>query len=1510
MQNQRRTTRQIFFLIIGLFYCYLPNSSAQEICNNGIDDDGNGLTDYQDETCTCDDLINTTLYIDFENYTCCPLQLSHDLCVNDGWMAVGNNTPDYYNMCGVPFSYSSGTLPQIPIPLPSGEGAMGFISSWNYIENIGGCLDYTLAAGETYDLDFSLGFHTENSWYSDSPWEVGIYGHPDCDVVGTGTGECLGDQGWTLIETISVTGTDSSWTDVSLTITPSIDLNAFSVTTSCGQNLGSNFNYHFLDNIIITGDFLESTYDLEDITMSGNCMDGITLNIDEDDGIIFQWYLDGVGIPGADSDTYILSNPLTEGEYSVYVDNVTSCGVTNVFDVSIDFESLVIEGNITNNPCFGNSLGLIDINSSDFNSPLDILWDTGDTVDPLSNLSDGDYTVTITDANGCYGTQTFTITSPPLLDALVLNIVHPTQDNPLGSASVQASGGTPTYTYNWSNGDTGDSNSTLPPGNYFITVTDANNCEVVVEVIINPVLIANTTITHETCFNACDGSLELEIEGGIPDYTINWNIGNGLEEYDLCADAYSITITDDVGTELILDIEIFGNPEIDIDATLGGDLCEGDEAGFIDLFVEGGAPDYQYNWSNGDTLQNLIDIPPGNYQVTVTDAEGCTAIEEYTIDAIQPFTYESNTLDAGCGGTPTGAVNLSFFVGADPFDFIWSNGAITQSITDVTSGIYTVTITDSGNCSQVADFTVNEDSDILVTETITNVSCPTNADGAISLNISGGMMPFMINWTTLGETEAIVENLPPDDYPVEILDANGCLWNGIFTVQADEAISIDEIVTDVICLDGNTGSIDITVNGGNAPFDFLWSNGEITEDLSNISSGNYNVVITDQSNCSSDFSFFVQNGYELSLNSQIKNAGCAQTPTGAIDISMIDGTSPYTYLWSNGQMTEDLEDIVSGNYSVTITDDNGCELFQDFIVPQDSDLEISFLVTDTRCPDSNDGNIDITIEIGTGPFIYNWSNGEMTEDVFDLEENMYSVTITDINNCELIESFNVESPSAPVYVIESTHPDCDMLNGSVTITSSSINQLDFSWSNGLMASMITNLGPDTYFVTITDGNDCEYFDQVTLIENDCNFTIDVSDAEIPCDESVTNILINIAGGTGPFEFELFNFQTVSTTNGTFNNAPFIIEDLDEGNYSLEIISADGLIANTNFIISQISNPEVSLTSLNDFNGFDIDCFNNSTGSILATITDGTPPYQILWNNNNSEQQIDNLSSGTYSLTVTDNNNCFTSSEITLTEPQLLVLDYTFNDPSCIDPLSGQIIASVEGGVPQYTFSTNGSAGTIESNFSNLPADTYDLGVTDMNGCMTSSIVDLIPPDEISVDLGEDQTIYLGESVTIEAILNLQSGDLESIVWIGIPNSLCINCTIVEFNPIETQTYEVLITDTNGCTATASVTIRVEIKINDFYVANIFSPNNDGINEWFFPQTVFDENQIIDYMYVFDRWGNRVFANEDFLINQPEMGWNGKLKNEKAVPGVYAYIISARLPNDQIRILSGNVTLVE
>ncbi len=888
-----------------------------------------------------------------------------------------------------------------------------------------------------------------------------------------------------------------------------------------------------------------------------------------------------------------------------------------------------------------------------------------------------------------------------------------------GAINIAIIGDYPPYTFLWSNAATTEDISGLSAGPYTVWVTDASGCVDSMSFLLNNTTSVNitTSVTDASCPSASDGAIDVTPSGGTPGYTYSWSSGPTTQDISsIGVGTYTITVTDAVGCIYAEDILVSSNPAISIFlAGLVNEEC-GDDDGSIDIEASGGSGSYGYSWSSGPTTQDISGLTSGTYDVTVIDAEGCAAVASYVVandvsscsdycflDAVAVLTSE----DCGNG---EGAIDLTISDAGFPYTVLWNTGATTEDLSSLSAGDYTVTINDVDGCEHIETFTVtNETSTLdLSSFTINDENCG-SSDGTIDITIAGGTLPYSYAWSTSASTED-VSGLAAGSYSVTVTDGNGCSFTPLFVVNNNTgSLSYSYLVTNELCGSGN-GSVNLTLSGEVTPVDFLWTSGSTSEDIAGLSAGTYSCTITDGSGCTLetiDFVVINSAGTLAFLSIVPGNENCDDN-LGYVDLTMIDGTTPYSYVWSTSATTEDISSLDEGTYSCTVTDAGGCSVSTGPVVIYNASgtLDVSTdLVMDEVCNGDN-GAIFITTTGGTSPIIYSWSDGSTSEDNIDLTAGNYTLTATDAVGCITMISETVINTSGTlsIVLVEITDESCGSGNGAVDITiSGGTAPITYLWSTTATTQDVSGLSEGTYDVVVTDAGGCEQNASAAVFNNAGTLSSSfIATAEI-CSAADGSIDLSISGGAGGYTYLWSSGPTTQDISG-----------LSAGTYSCEITDAVSCSINTGAIVLANNPGTLGVSEVVT----DETC-GDGAGAVDLTVSGGTAGYTYLWSTAATTEDISSLIAGTYDYTVTDASGCEINGSVdVINSSGTLSLDaVVVTDENCDDDL-GAIDITVSGGTGPYTFLWN--TADITEDLTALDEGTYSVDITDAGGCTISS----------------------------------------------------------------------------------------------------------------------------------------------------------------------------------------------
>ncbi|NNE29716.1 MAG: T9SS type B sorting domain-containing protein, partial [Saprospiraceae bacterium] len=1159
---------------------------------------------------------------------------------------------------------------------------------------------------------------------------------------------------------------------------------------------------------------------------------------------------------------------ISDGLYTVTVTDANDCQILSTVVIT-EPTPIIIDATVTNETSAGAADGSISASASGGTPGYVFTWaHTGSNNPNQTNLAAGDYFLTVMDNNGCMEEAMFTISGLDPLEVVNVVITDAGCDAAGdGIIDISVVGGQVPYTYAWSfNGETSQDLLNVPSGAYSVTVSDLNGNQTIG----GPFIVGSTadityneTHTNTSCVDVFDGTINLAITGGSGPYNVNWNNGlSGTNLNMLAPGVYTPTIIDSEGCmEIGVGITILGPSEISIEVSnVIDNECHNETEGSITLSVTGGTPDYFIGWGNSGTGLTINNLAAGTYTPTVTDDNGCVMIgPDIVVNEPAPIIAPPTVTDVSCFGANDGSIDINPTGGNGGFTYLWSTMAITQDLNDVGPGTYLVTITDFIGCQTILDPIVVDGPDDIFLDADVDAASPSNDDGLIIVDVTGGVPPYTYNWVgeggPFGSTNVLL-GLASGEYYLTVVDATGCSAEDSYVVSG--SLGINGIVTDVSCFGADDGSVELLISGGVEPIGYQWSNNSFGPSLLDVGPGEYSVTVEDSNGILTAASFTIEEPSQIQISSISVTPETGLGCNGSIDIQVEGGTPPYSYVWSNGDTDQSPEDLCKGDYEVDIIDARGCVITSELITIDAADINVTnFEVITTPCFEGENGEVCLEYFGGCGPYSVILDTGNPVVDLdgsicFDgISGGDHLVTIVD-NEGE-IETYSFSlSETEPIVATSqisnsSDAMDCD---GSINLTAGGgTAPYTYQWSHGPNTEDVTGLCPDLspYSVTITDANDCDF------VLGDMNVVLGISvvaDIIDACELMDCDGMIDITpvGGTGSYSFAWSNMEITEDIFG-----------LCGGTYTVTITDGQGLEFQQSFTVdAPTAELQVNGTTTNPSGG--------DNGSIEITTSGGYGGYTYLWSNGQTTDDIDNLAQGSYTVTATDQNGCFAVESFTLFGAPATV-SFIPEIPNCTGFSDGCLEANPVGGTEPYDYvwSNGGTAQKICA----LSAGTYSVTVTDANGLIVINEFALLDPPPITVvieNLGDNSLLanVAGGTTPYNYNWNTSGGDTSSQV-----------------DNLAPGTYAVLVTDANDCTGTANFDLFPEGDCDD--TRNIITPNNDGDNDEFIIVCAY---QFFDSeLEIYNRWGQLVHETTGY-----DNTWNGIDLDGNPLPeGGYFYV---------------------
>ncbi|MGB0916552.1 MAG: gliding motility-associated C-terminal domain-containing protein, partial [Flavobacteriales bacterium] len=1159
-------------------------------------------------------------------------------------------------------------------------------------------------------------------------------------------------------------------------------------------------------------------------SLCGQCTGEIDLTpISGQEPFTYDW---SPAIPNTDT----LAIDLCAGVYNITVTDINGCEevVTSLVN-DIPSATLNMTGidPLCNDSCNGEAI----VTPTGGTGPFSYLWDDpmAQTDSIADGLCAGLYTITMTDVNGCIAVNQISLAEPTPIGLSLLIVDNGTcAGNCDGAITVIPSGGTIPFTYLWDDplAQTTATASDLCAGTYTVQVTDANGCtDIVSGTVNNPAgLTATAAGTDASCNGVCDGEAAATVVGGTPPFTYLWDDPAGQTTDTataLCAGSYTVTVTDINGCDFVAPVTIDEpDPIVITFSNIVGLQCDGECIGEATADVTGGTAPYTFAWDDALTQNTATadSLCASTYNVTVTDANGCTETASVTITG--PNGLSSSIVsqtNASCNGDCDGAAVVEATGGTPLYTYQWNDISNTanDSISGLCAGVYSVTVTDDNGCISVSTVVIDQPDPLNATTTADDVSCFGECDGEATAFTLGGTFPYFYQWNDpANQTTLTAVGLCPGNYEVEITDANGCVATAPVTIFEPTEITIDTTVVNATCGQCN-GEITIAPDGGVPGYTYLWGNGETTTTISGLCPGVYTVDVTDAIGCTVNFDIAVSNdGGPTSATVAVTDASCFGVCDGEATVTPIGGTPPYTYLWvPGGQTTAAVTGLCAGTYNVQIVDSAGCIYTELVTINEPAEIVGNANTTQATCGQCN-AEIVLTPTGGDGgPYTYSWAPAVSVNDTATgLCAGIYTVTITDGSGCETIETIPISNVDAPTLTTSSTDASCDGdCDGSATVSiSGGTPPFTILWDDpsAQTDSTATGLCAGTYNVTVTDDNGCQAVAQVTIDDPDPISLSQqlVEDATCPgaCDGSAT---VLATGGTLPYTYDWVPTGAVgSTQNG-----------LCAGTYTVTVTDANGC---TEQVTVEVNEPDPIVINTNTL---DATCYGLCDGEAYAEATGGSGGFTYQWNDlaATANDTVTGLCAGTYQVVATDIAGCMDSITVTVNEPDSISIAITVEDASCAGDCDGTAIAIATGGNAPYTYQWNEPGNTLNDTVVGLCVGIYNVVVTDSLGCTQNASAVINEPLPLALTDSATNITCGGSCDGIAGVLVTGGTPVYTYQW-DDPN----NSTTPFIFGLCAGTYQVVVTDANGCTDSVSVTI-IEPPVLEVTVA-VQNPSCGGV----------------------------------------------------------------------------------
>ena len=640
---------------------------------------------------------------------------------------------------------------------------------------------------------------------------------------------------------------------------------------------------------------------------------------------------------------------------------------------------------------------------------------------------------------------------------------------------------------------------------------------------------------------------------------------------------YTVTPTSAICVGAPFTVTITVNPAINPNIIISNNSCFGINNASISTNITGGISPYIINWDgpNGFTSSatTISNIEPGTYTITIDDVGNCPYTNSYTItqpDAIVITTISQN--NSSCFQSNDANIDISVSGGTGSYAYTWTKDgiahAITEDISNLSPGNYTISVTDENNCGPtVATFTVTEPPLLVVSlQNQTNVKCFGDATGEITVAVSGGTVinDYTFLWTGPNGFTSNNQNLNSlfaGTYSLTVTDDNNCQKTLEVTITQSTPIIITYTTTPITCYGANNASLTATVSGGITPYQFTWSNLATSLNQNNLSAGNYTLTVTDNLGCIKTITINIPEAPVFMVNPIVKNISCYGANDGSINLNLVGGIAPVALSWSDGSTAGLIRNnLTPGTYTATISDGTPCYIVRTFTIIQPQPLVLSAnLSNPTDCDTANSGAINLIVSGGNPPFTYIWSNGNTIEDLTNLVAGNYAVTVTDSKGCVVSGQYSLVRP-APIVIVVTTQTDFNCATHEVTQNfvaqaSGGIPPFQYNWSSGNTSgsnNQIMNTDTNgTVVLTVEDSLGCTAL-----------YTVNVTNPEIGYSSFESSSLGYVSYGIYSI---LDPIQFTSILTGDYES---VYWDFGDGTFSSELNPIHTYLIPKDYVVTQ------------------------------------------------------------------------------------------------------------------------------------------------------------------------------------------------------------------------------------------------------------------------------------------------------------------------------------------------------
>ena len=890
--------------------------------------------------------------------------------------------------------------------------------------------------------------------------------------------------------------------------------------------------------------------------------------------------------------------------------------------------------------------------------------------------------------------------------------------------------------------------------------------------------------------------------------------------------------------------------------------------------------------------------------VEAINSLGCVDTDTIEITIDEPVAAPLVNCDNDVAGTiilswPQVGAYTNYLINVNNTGFVPANGGLSHSVTGLANGdliTAIVMVEGTGNECAILETTIECYNCTMTTSliSVSDPSCFGLCDGQAELFAVGGDTPYQYEFTDANgnlqtSLNPTVTGLCPGIQTVSVIDNAGCKesFNIELTEPADIVVS-NSTVTDASCFGEADGSIAVEVTGGSGAMNYDWQNINtgISVDSFNLSADDYLLVLTDENGCTDSTSYNIGQPAEILISTlALDETLCFGSEDGTATMEVSGGNYPYTYSWSNNPSETDsiITSLAAGDHVFTIEDANACSESITINIGQPVAIDIQLVQTYQACFGQDDNIAEPIVTGGNWPYAFEWTSG-ITDSIGTLlADGINTLTVTDANGCVEEEDLQIDGLEEISFDVLENNPDCfDGDNGTIEVINVSggftagTYQYIFNGNPPNSNSLLEDLeAEESIQVQIIDEQGCFSAVETLELDNPPALVVNLNTSDVAC--------AGYTDGDAEVSFVNFGVQPFSYTWDipSSGNASSV-GNLSPGTYTVTVTDALGCIGTTSFDIGEPSGVSVNFDIVEpSCNGFD-------DGNLYTLPSGGAGAYTYEWSTTQTSQDLNNITSGDYELTITDGNNCESVFTASVSEPDPLDPGLAYTDVRCYGDNDGTISFNTSGGTAPYLYSINNNDFFGNPMLIGLEPDDYNVQLIDDNGCIVETTINITEPPalEMSFPMGNPIDLQLEDEIMLSVDVVNNQGNY-TVTWLAPYEGTldCVECLTPIASPLNTIDYFVTVVDEQGCDIEERLIINV-IKNRVVLVPTGFSPNNDNNNDIL--RTHGKPGTTVRLFQVFDKWGELLYEASDFDINDNTMGWDGTFRGNNMPQGAYIW----------------------